>query len=117
MHELSIAIQLVEQIVEVAEANKLPHVDDVELETGVLRQVIPEMMQEAFKEAARQTVAEGATLTIQDIPAKARCNQCDLEFEPEVHNFLCPQCQIADTKVLRGDQIILKSVSGKADSK
>jgi hydrogenase nickel incorporation protein HypA/HybF len=114
VHELSIAIQLVEQIIETAEANKLPRVEDVELETGALRQVIPEMMQTAFEEATRQTIVEGATLTIQDIPAKAQCNQCSLEFEPEADNFLCPQCQVADVTVLQGDHIILKSVSCKA---
>lgn len=111
MHELSIAVQLVEQVIEVAEANQLPRVDGIELETGVLRQVIPEMMQTAFKEAASQTVAEGAVLTIRDVPAKAQCNRCGLTFEPEVDNFLCPECRFADVKVLQGNTIILKSVS------
>lgn len=114
MHELSIAMQLIEQIVEIAEENQLRRVDEVELEAGVLRQVIPQMMQTAFQEAANQTVAEGAVLMIRDIPAKAQCRQCRLEFEPEVDNFLCPECQVADVKVLEGNTIILKSVSSKA---
>ncbi len=110
MHELSIAIQLVEQISEVAEANKLPRVDEVELETGVLRQVIPEVMQTAFKEATSGTIASGAILTVREIKAKARCNQCAGEFEPQIDNFLCPTCQVADVKVFEGNTIILKSV-------
>ena len=114
MHELSIAVELVEQIVEVAQANQLPRVDEVELETGVLRQVIPEMMQTAFKEATGQTVVEGATLMIRDVSAKARCNECSLEFEPEADNFLCPKCLVANVTVLAGNEIILKSVSCKA---
>ena len=114
MHELSIAMQLVEQIVEIAQVNQLSRVDEVELETGVLRQVIPEMMQAAFKEATSQTVAEEALLTIRDIPARAQCNQCGLEFEPEVDDFLCPECQVANVTILEGNKIILKSVSCKA---
>ncbi|MCK5178474.1 MAG: hydrogenase maturation nickel metallochaperone HypA [Candidatus Omnitrophica bacterium] len=115
MHELSIAMQLVEQIVEIAEVNKLLRVDEVELETGILRQVIPEMMQTAFAEATDQTVAQGALLKIRDIPAKARCNQCALGFEPEADNFLCPKCQVADVEVLQGNEIILKTVSCEAE--
>ncbi len=110
MHELSISMQLIEEIVEVAEVNKLPRVDEVELETGVLRQVIPEVMQTAFKEAISETIASEAALIIREIKAKAQCNQCALEFEPQIDNFLCPQCQIADVKVLEGNHIILKSV-------
>lgn len=110
MHELSIAIQLVEQIVEVAETNKFPRVDEVELETGVLRQVIPEVMQTAFKEATSGSIAREAILTITEIAAKARCNQCTMEFKPEIDNFLCPKCQIADVDVFEGNIIILKSV-------
>ncbi|MCK5014551.1 MAG: hydrogenase maturation nickel metallochaperone HypA [Candidatus Omnitrophica bacterium] len=115
MHELSIAMQLVEQIVGVAEANQLPRVDEVELQTGVLRRVIPEMMQAAFKEATGNSIADGAVLKITDIPAKARCDQCALEFEPEADNFLCPECQVANVTVLEGNVIILKSVSCQAD--
>ena len=71
MHELSIAIQLVDQIVEIAGVNKFPKVDEIELETGVLRQVIPEMMQTAFKEAIDQTVVSEAVLSIKEIEAMA----------------------------------------------
>jgi hydrogenase nickel incorporation protein HypA/HybF len=114
VHELSIAMELIGQIIEVAEANKLPRVAEVELETGILRQVIPEVMQTAFKEAARQTIASNAALIITEISAKARCNQCGLVFEPQVDDFLCPNCQIADTIVLQGDKIILKSINYNA---
>ena len=111
MHELSIAIELVDQIVEIAGANKFPRVDEVELQTGVLRQVIPDIMQTAFREATDWTIASEAVLRITDIRAEARCNQCAMEFEPEVDNFLCPKCQIADVSILQGNEVILKSVS------
>ena len=42
MHEMSLAIGLIEQIQEVASQNSLKKVDEVELETGELRQVVPE---------------------------------------------------------------------------
>jgi hydrogenase nickel incorporation protein HypA/HybF len=111
VHELSIAVELVGQIIEAAENNQLPRVDEVELETGILRQVVPEIMQTAFREATRETIANEARLIITEIKAKAQCNRCSLVFEPLVDDFSCPECQIADAKVLQGDKIILKSVS------
>ena len=114
MHELSIATHLIEQVVEQAEKNQLTRVDEVEIETGALRQVIPEMMQTAFEEVKVQTIASEAILIITEIPAKARCNQCKMEFEPQIDDFLCPQCQVADVDVFEGNIIILKSVSCNA---
>jgi len=111
VHELSIAMELVSQIVEAAEANRLPRVDEIELEERGSWLVVPEIMQTAFQEAARETIAAGAALILTEKKAKVRCNQCALVFEPHVDDFTCPKCRIADAKVLEGDQIILKSVS------
>jgi len=69
------------------------------------------LMQTAFKEASSQTVAHEAVLVINEIQAKAQCNQCAMEFEPEIDDFLCPECRIADVRILAGDKIILKAVS------
>lgn len=115
MHELSIAMHLVEQVVEVAQLNHMPRVDEVELETGILRQIIPELMQTAFKEATQETLADGAVLKITEKQAKARCQRCGLEFEPEIDDFLCPKCRVADVEILSGNDIILKSVSCQAE--
>jgi hydrogenase nickel insertion protein HypA len=104
-------VELVSQIVDIAETNRLPHVDEVELETGVLRLVVPEIMQTAFEEATRDTIASGATLVLTQKKARVQCRSCGLTFEPQVDDFTCPACRIADAKVLEGDQIILKSVS------
>ena len=110
MHEMSLAIGLMEQIQEVAQQNNLKCVDEVELQTGVLRQVIPEVMQEAFKAVTQETIAQNAKLTIFEIAALAQCNMCQKKFSPQFDDFLCPDCHKADVTVLQGDEIILKSI-------
>lgn len=110
MHELSIATALIGQIVNVAKANGLERIDEVELETGVLRQVIPEVMQAAYKEVVEETIAKDSILTITEIEAEAECRRCDKVFEPEIDNFLCPDCLVADVDIKKGNDIILKSV-------
>lgn len=113
MHELSIATALMDQIVDEALSHQLTIVDKVELHTGFLRQVIPEMMQEAFREVSAGTLADGATLTIKEIPAEVKCRSCDKLFEPELDCFLCPSCHKADVEILQGNNIILASIQGE----
>ncbi len=110
MHELSIASALMEQIISEAEKHELSHIDEVEIHAGILRQVIPEVMQEAFREVSVKTVAEGALLIIVEIEAQARCRKCQTVFEPTLDSFLCPHCQIADVDILKGDEIILAAI-------
>ena len=112
MHEMSLAIGLMEQIHEVAQQNNLKCVEEVELQTGVLRQVVPEMMQAAFNAVAQETLAQDAKLTIVEVPAVVQCNLCQKKFSPKLDNFSCPDCKKADVLVLEGEDIILKSVQG-----
>ena len=112
MHELSIAVSLVEQIEEIAKKNQLSSIEKVEIETGVLRQVIPEIMQTAFTEASAGTIASGIALGIKEKEAVARCLLCDCTFEPETDNFTCDHCGRAEVEILQGDQITFASLTG-----
>jgi len=116
MHEMSLAVGLMDQIISVAQDNNLTRVNEVELETGVLRQVVPEVMQEAFKSVTEDTIAQDAILKIVEIKAIVECRQCQGAFEPEIDSFLCPKCQKADINVIQGDDIILKAVVSYEDS-
>ena len=113
MHEMSIAVGLMDQVLEIAKVNGLKEIDEIEVETGFLRQVIPEVMQEAFLAVRRETIAQNATLKIVEIAPLSECNICKKQFEPQLNDFLCPECQKAGVKVLKGDEIILKSIQGK----
>ncbi|HBG60533.1 MAG: hypothetical protein A2Y03_09860 [Omnitrophica WOR_2 bacterium GWF2_38_59] len=112
MHELSIVISLMDQIEDVARVNKLVKIDEIQLETGVLRQVIPEVMQEAFESVKLNTICENAVLTILEVPALVVCNKCKSQFEPAIDDFLCKNCNLADVKTLKGNEIILKAIIG-----
>lgn len=111
MHEFSLADSLMTQIAQIAKQNKLNRIDSVSLETGALREVVPDIMRLAFEEMARGTIAQGATLLITEIEAIAQCNTCGQRFKPERDDFSCPQCEIADVRVIQGDDIILRSIS------
>ena len=70
-------------------------------------------MQNAFLYASEKTIAENAVLQLSEITAEAQCNLCNHIFQPEIDNYLCPSCLIANVKVTKGNDVIIKSITGK----
>jgi hydrogenase nickel incorporation protein HypA/HybF len=83
---------------------------NVRVRIGALRLVVPDMLRTCFAAATRDTALAGATLEIDEIPARARCRQCQCEFSVEEDFFQCPRCQSADGEVLAGRELDLMSI-------
>ncbi|NLC70850.1 MAG: hydrogenase maturation nickel metallochaperone HypA [Desulfuromonadaceae bacterium] len=111
MHEMSLASALMDEIINIACDNNVVRIEEIELRIGVLKQVVPEVMEEAFRAASFGTLAEGATLRQIEIPARAFCSRCDREFSPAVNDFLCPTCGEFSTTLLEGDELLLGSLT------
>jgi len=110
MHEFSIVSSLIEQVLEIAKSNNALKVNEVEIEAGAIRQIIPEIMITAWESITVDTIADGSVLKITVAPAIAKCRQCTKQFEPEVDNYLCPKCLKADVDIISGNDIMLKSI-------
>lgn len=113
MHEMTIAVELVRQLEALADEHDLEAVEAFTVETGVMRQVVPEALRTAFEIVAEGTRAEGAAMTLNVAPAVAECRQCHCRFEPAVDSFVCPQCRHADVSIAEGNDILLRSVTGQ----
>ena len=116
MHELSMAEGLIDHIILIANENKISRINEIIIHAGELRLIIPEVMQEAFRAVSEGTLAEKAVLIIEEVPAQARCNDCEKVFHPEINDFSCPECQKADVTIQKGNDIILTSISGDTHS-
>lgn len=111
MHEMAIAASMLDGVLRAAEQAGAARVTVVEVEVGAMRQVVPEALQAAWEAVRKETLAERAALKIEEIPAEAECRQCGRCFEPDIAwSFLCPQCNRADVRIVRGNDIVLKSV-------
>jgi len=113
MHEFSIIKNIIGEIERVALENRLCRVNDVFLQVGQLRQVVPDFMVFAFNEVCSGTVAKGATLHIEWVPVTVRCRDCLQTFNPQDNVFVCDRCQSANLDTLKGKEIILRSVYGE----
>jgi hydrogenase nickel incorporation protein HypA/HybF len=111
VHELSIAVSLLEGVLRAAEQAGAERVESVEVEVGAMRQVVPEVLEVAWEAVRADTIAAGAALKIEEVPAEAECRRCGQCFEPDVeYSFLCPHCEQADIAIIRGNDIILRSM-------
>jgi hydrogenase nickel incorporation protein HypA/HybF len=114
MHEMSLAIELMDRVLDEAQRAGLSSVTRVEVSIGALQAVEPELLVEAFHAAAEGGPAEGAELKYVLEEAAARCRACGWEYAPSFTDYICPSCGQADAEVLRGRDLLLKSLSGEA---
>ena len=115
MHELAICQALIVQVEGLAEERQAAWVSDVFIAVGRLSGVESALLQNAFPIAAAGTVANDATLHIEDLPVKVHCASCDVESEVEANRLLCSQCGDWRTKLVSGDELLLVSVELELD--
>ena len=111
MHEMSIADDILRQTLALVAEHDAVCVDEIEVEVGVLRLIVPEFLVEAWGAISDGTLAAGASLKITEIPARAKCRQCGHTHDVDVEHYACPECSQADAQILQGDGIILKSIA------
>ena len=108
MHELSIAVSLVEAACEKIEELGAVKVDALHLRLGPLSGVVKEALLFSFDLAAEGTAVEGARLEIEDVPLTVRCPRCGKERElPSPQRLRCPDCDVPTPEVVRGRELEL----------
>ncbi|MFW5721536.1 MAG: hydrogenase maturation nickel metallochaperone HypA [Bacteroidota bacterium] len=113
MHELKIALELIEIIKDVAEKENLKSVTKVNIQFGKMIQIVPDIFQFAFEEATRDSIAEGAKLNLEILPVKFACKKCNLNTEVGDLLFKCPNCGSVDLDLIQGRETIIESIEGE----
>jgi hydrogenase nickel incorporation protein HypA/HybF len=105
MHELSIA----QNILEIVEQHLPPGngyaVKSVKLKLGELAGVVQDSLEFCFCAIIPGTRVAGATLDIERIPLRARCEQCYTVFAVEENDFSCSACGGSAVSVVSGREL------------
>src|SRR5271169_107249 len=106
MHELSIAMSIVEMAQEEAERRGGVQVTAVHLQLGLLTGVVKEALLSSYEMACIATPLEGSQLLIEEIPVEAYCPRC-AAARPirSIQWFCCPECGTPTSEVLRGKEM------------
>jgi hydrogenase nickel incorporation protein HypA/HybF len=110
MHELSIAISIVELAEEEAKKALASSITKVEVEIGTMSGVENDALLFAWDVAAKGTMADQAPLIIHTIQAEAHCLECGTDFPAENFFVECPQCKSFRYQLTRGKELRVSSL-------
>lgn len=111
MHELSIAVNLVDAVAKQAEREGSDRVHAVFVRIGALSGVVREALEFAFDVAAQDTIVEGARLEVEDVPVVVFCPQCEAErLLPDAYVFRCPACGTPTSEVRQGRELEVTAI-------
>jgi hydrogenase nickel incorporation protein HypA/HybF len=110
MHELSIAMSIVEVAEEEAEQRGV-RVTAVHLKLGPLSGVLKNALLSAYEMACEQTALEGSCLIIEEVPILVRCPKCEATRTlASMQRFLCPECDSPVSDVLQGRELLVTAL-------
>jgi hydrogenase nickel incorporation protein HypA/HybF len=106
MHELSIALSLIDRVTEEAESRGGLEVAAVHLKLGALSGVDKEALLFSYGLACEGTILEGSRLVIESIPLVIYCEACQKDrIPPSIYQLSCPECETPGQKIVTGREI------------
>jgi hydrogenase nickel incorporation protein HypA/HybF len=106
MHELSIAMSIVEMAEEESARYGGAKVQIVHLKLGKLSGVVKEALLSSYEMACESTPLQGSQLLIEEIPVEVFCPQCEVpRLVTSIQWFACPECGTPTSTVLHGREL------------
>jgi hydrogenase nickel incorporation protein HypA/HybF len=106
MHELSIALSMIEMAAEEAARRGGVRVGAIHLRLGPLAGVFKEALLFSYDVACEGTPLEGSRLVVEETPVVVYCSACAAERKLEsAQNFCCPDCDAPTPEVLSGREL------------
>lgn len=110
MHELSIAEGIRDIAVRHAQQARACRVTGIYLVLGQLTSVVDDSLQFYWKLICQGTLAEGARLHFERVPAKLVCLECGQTYTIPGGLTACPQCHSGRVRVVAGEEFRVESL-------
>ncbi|ACF12036.1 hydrogenase nickel insertion protein HypA [Chlorobaculum parvum NCIB 8327] len=111
MHEMSIAMSVIDAVTEKARQEGCSKVTGIELVVGHLSGVEVESLKFCFSAACRDTPADGAELVIEECEAVGRCEACGETFPITSFYAKCPSCAQFRVQIESGQELSVRSIT------
>jgi hydrogenase nickel incorporation protein HypA/HybF len=106
MHELSIAMSIVEMAEEESDKRGGAHVHAVHLKLGALAGVVKDALLSCYELACEGTGLQGSRLVVEEIPVEVYCPKClASRILESVQWFVCPECKGPVSEVIHGREL------------
>ena len=111
MHELSIALSILDVAEEELERHAGARVDAIHVRLGPLSGVVKEALVSAYELAREQTPFAESRLVFEDVPIVIFCARCQAERSVQsLQAFRCVECDAPATEVIRGRELELAAL-------
>jgi hydrogenase nickel incorporation protein HypA/HybF len=108
LHELSVALSLIDGITESARRDGFERVLAVRVRVGALSGVAPDALRFSWNLATVGTLAADSALEIEDVPLAVYCDRCAAERAPRAASgLICPECSNVCPRIVRGRELQL----------
>ena len=108
MHELSVALSLVDIASEEMARLGATRVASVRVRLGALSGVVKDALLFSFEAAIEGTALEGARLEVEDVPVTVWCVACAAERAlARIGYRRCPVCDAVTPRIVRGEELEL----------
>ena len=110
MHEMGITQGILAASFEAAEEAGATRITEIRVSVGELTEVMDFALQFAFESLTPGTMAEGAVLLVNHVPARSKCLECGTEFEHDRFEMICPNCGSFALESLSGRELQIDSI-------
>lgn len=113
MHELSVTESLLQVVLRHAGEGGAGKVVSVSVQIGELSDLVSDWLQRYFDYLSQGTIAEGARIRIERIPATFRCDACGDVFpaDPRTREAIrCPRCASEAMTLLTGRECFVQQI-------
>lgn len=110
MHELSIAMSIVDIASDYAARDRAKCVSEIEIEVGSLAGVVIDALDFAMEAAVKSTICEGAKWKFIEIIARGLCPEKNKSYEISDLYSPCPYCGKYGHELVQGKELRVKSL-------
>jgi hydrogenase nickel incorporation protein HypA/HybF len=111
MHEMALAESMLEIVESTARQAGGSRVTNVRLEIGTLSHVATDALRFCFDVVTKGSLADGATLDIEDVPGEAWCMPCGATVPLAQVGDPCPRCGSFQLAVTAGSGMRVKDIA------
>jgi hydrogenase nickel incorporation protein HypA/HybF len=105
MHEMGIANSILSGVAKELERRPGSRAIKVGVRIGELAGVDPDALNFAFEALTLETPLQGLVLDVEYRGPRARCRDCQREFEMKNFTLLCPDCAGTNAECISGDEL------------
>lgn len=112
MHEVSIALGMVDELARIANENNAKYIIAVNLRIGRSSGIVIDSLKFAFDAVKLENpLISSAEILIEEVPLKYECKECNESFQLDsIHFPSCPLCKSYSLRLISGEEMDITNV-------